>query len=228
MAEQTTRIKYRIEPAVDDSHTFEIREITETEVRDGRGIRWQDSGRSHEVIATGLTPLQLAGLLGVRRFVAWLPHGFGVGRMRIHTSLTRDEIRGCIPSGVTVLGLSQHGSRSRSHAFELSLSGSGRQGGQWGNLDEKSATWDEWGIVLAGIFRLDPNATTRDYENGEHFRWATGARYDSLKVTAQHNHRWSHKGTVVTGSYYVSDCSCGAVLRRMARGYTFDALRGVA
>lgn len=141
--------------------------------------------------------------------------------MRIHTNLTHGDLADAARhAGVIIARSSQHGSRSREHAFEVNLSGSGRHGGQWGNGQGKAATWDEWGIFLAELFRRDPKLTTRDYPSEEAFHWLTVDRYRTLTPEQQHiQHRWGDVQRVATGGYIVSTCKCGAAGRTPAYGY---------
>lgn len=157
--------------------------------------------------------------------------------MRIHTDkLTRADMLEAIKSaGVDFIRLEERGSRTRARAFDFILTGSGRHGtqGSYGDMTDrapKSGTWDEWGIVLGELFRRDPAAVVPHvYDSGEHFRWATGGRFDTLTPAAQHiRHRWQYDGRCVTGAYYVSTCACGAVRRWMADGYDFGATVGGA
>lgn len=152
--------------------------------------------------------------------------------MRIHSDTLSamhiiNTVNG-LGTSVRVQGIIKHGSRSRARAFDFALSGSGNQGGQWGALDYKAATWDEWGMVLAELFKLDPNAIVpRVYESAEHFHWTTGDRYRTLVPSDQHvRHNWlsdrDHSGWSAGGSYHVNACKCGAILRRMRPGYTWS------
>lgn len=147
--------------------------------------------------------------------------------MRLHTSaLTDQDIRDAANhAGVQIEHIHKHGSRKRTHAWEVALSGSGVTGGQWGGGGYKSATWDEWGIFLGELYRRDAQMIAgAAYQDAEHFRWVTTARYDDLTPAGQHyRHRWDYQGAVVTGSYWVYDCTgCGAHLRRLASGYTWE------
>lgn len=149
--------------------------------------------------------------------------------MRIHTdTLTDQDIRDAARrAGVDLYRMTVHGSRKRARAYDVILEGTGRTGTRYGqNTDMVAATWDEWGIFLAELFRRDDRLTIpRVYEDGEHFRWATAGRYDNLTPAGQHvRHRWEHQGVAVTGSYSASDCRCGARVRRLSYGYTWAAL----
>lgn len=149
--------------------------------------------------------------------------------MRIHSdTLTRQDFADAAShAGVTVVDIVQHGSQSRQRAFTFSLSGSGRNGGQWGTQPYRTATWDEWGIVFAELFRLDPLAHTGKYPylSGEHFHWSTGDRFRFLTPTYQHlRHKWNRTGHAATGTYAVSECTCGAIQRWMVHGHDFAEL----
>lgn len=148
--------------------------------------------------------------------------------MKVHTNtLTRDDVaEAAAAAGVTVISLTEHRSQSRDHAFNLILSGSGRSGGQYGNASAKSATWDEWGIVLAELFRRDPSVRiAKVYESEAAFHWITADRYRTLKPSDSHvQHRWAAREFVVTGSYSVAHCKCGAAVRTPRSGYTVEDL----
>lgn len=155
--------------------------------------------------------------------------------MRIHTDkLTEKDLYDAATragSGVRV-EMTVHGSRKRARAFAFQLSGTstrkrntGNYGAAgedayWGPDRSHAATWDEWGMFLGELFRIDPDATVpKVYENGEHFRWVTCARFDTLTPAEQcsrSGHKWSNGIPVATGSYYVNQCQreeCGASQR---------------
>lgn len=149
--------------------------------------------------------------------------------MRIHSDiLTRQNfINAAYAAGVSVIDLSEHGSHSRLRAFTWTLSGSGRNGGQWGTQDHKAATWDEWGIFFSHLFEVDPLAHNGKwpYLSGEHFHWSTGGRFHELRPSEQHKrHKWNRQGLGATGSYAIAVCSCGALQRWMVYGHEFAEL----
>jgi hypothetical protein len=132
-------------------------------------------------------------------------------------------------AGVGFTRFDLKGSRSREAAFDILLTGdSGRR--QNGGEDE-AASWDQWGIVLGHLHRLDPNLKTPYYEGGDHFIWATGGRYteDFTAIDCHRQHLWGLNRTATTGSYYVTECErgknpCGAIQRRMRHGRDFADL----
>lgn len=136
--------------------------------------------------------------------------------MRIHTSATLDDIyQAARVAGVGFTGVSRHGSRKASHAFEVGLTGSSSHRSQWRQSNCQAATWDEWGIFLAAVFEVDPNASATYYANADDFHWQTGDRFRTLQRVDQHaRHKWSYVGESVTGSYWVHECACGAIMRR--------------
>src|SRR5690606_22620929 len=96
----------------------------------------------------------------------------------------------------------------RKRAFEVYLTGHGRNGGQYGNLDGRTASWDDWGMVLARLYLLDHELTIpRVYLDMEHFMEVTCDRYLADEVIndrwvtvlndpdlVHHNHRWQYAG----------------------------------
>jgi hypothetical protein len=143
--------------------------------------------------------------------------------MRIHSdSIEELEVRKAARlAGVGFTRLSLHGSRSRAAAFDVILTGNSGRRQNMGGPDE-AATWDEWGIVLGHLHRLDPNLKTPYYHGEEHYVWATGGRFTpDFTPASQHiRHRWEFAGIGVTGSYSVFECAagrnpCGAIMRSL-------------
>jgi hypothetical protein len=81
-----------------------------------------------------------------------------------------------------VVKLERHGSRSRDHAFDVKLEGESRRRPNGGSSGVEygsgyAATWDQWGVFLAVLFDLDPNALT-PYDSGrEAFTARTHERF---------------------------------------------------
>jgi len=76
--------------------------------------------------------------------------------------------------------IAEAGSRKRSRAYVVRLSGSSRYAMASGHLMEnyKSATWDEWGNFIAAMFRIDPSAIIGDYKGVDDFIAQTQAERD--------------------------------------------------
>jgi hypothetical protein len=151
--------------------------------------------------------------------------------MRIHSNtLSHNDFQHAARvAGVDIMTLTVHGSRSRATAWEFALSGSSpyRGGGNIGNY--QGATWDEWGIFLAHLFTVDPQAHcgANSYQSAEHFNWVTGNRFATLTPGQQHKrHRWDwdNQERCVTGSYYINNCRCGAINRYVAYGHTWQEI----
>lgn len=143
--------------------------------------------------------------------------------MRIHSDvLTIEHINAAADQvpGVHIHSFSKHGSRRRHHAIEVFLSGNSKHGGQYGNTNGiKTASWDDWGMVLARLYIIDPLLSTRQYPDLEEFRQYTLDRFIGetqegygapwvLTVTdpdpVHHIHRWQHMGTSDTGGGWFS------------------------
>lgn len=86
--------------------------------------------------------------------------------MRLHTDiLTMDQLTTILADMGGIYGddrapigigrLTEHGSRTHERAFELQLSGNSIAGGAYGTATFTTATWDEWGRVLAVLYKID-------------------------------------------------------------------------
>ena len=120
--------------------------------------------------------------------------------------------------GVQVIELDRLGSRTRHAKFKFSLTGhSPFQRGFGASKDgEKAASWDEWGIFLARLFMIDPDAHCGKYgyQSEEHFHWITGNRFRTLHPRNQHKrHKWGLGQPSAGGVYSVAQCECGAIHR---------------
>ncbi|QDF19191.1 hypothetical protein KNU64_gp87 [Gordonia Phage Lollipop1437] len=130
--------------------------------------------------------------------------------------------------------ITTHGSRIRTRALEVQMSGDASRRTNSGNRgagDDFAATWDQWGLFLAEAFRRDPGMLVGSraypiYDGAAHFHWVTGGRYADL-TTGTHTgwksnnyhraHRWGYSAVVATGAYSVSECTnrtCTAIVRR--------------
>lgn len=140
--------------------------------------------------------------------------------MRIHANAltVRNVHAAALKAHVNVVKLDQFGSKSRDHAFEIGLSGSGAHRTQYTDLDYPAATWDEWGMFLAYLYRCDDSIVIpRAYSDESDFHWQTDGRFRKLWPADQHKlHRW----TITRAGDGVSEaeCKCGAVKRWTYRG----------
>lgn len=146
--------------------------------------------------------------------------------MRIHSDhLTyRTFLDAASWAHVDLIEFAEHGSRSRAKAFNFSLSGSSPYQRGFG-AGGQAATWDEWGMFLAFLFQIDPDAHCgkNSYLNQEHFRWVTGNRFDNLTHALQHKrHKWGYGNPSATGVYSVAECECGAIHRWLLNGYVWE------
>lgn len=108
--------------------------------------------------------------------------------MRIHTSLTQQEVYSSLPDGVHA-NIMRHNSRKRDHAYEVTLyvhtkddlhRRFGNSGG-YGAATDVAATWDEWGIWMANIYEKDPDAIIGWYESHSHFLDTTRHERDRVR-----------------------------------------------
>jgi hypothetical protein len=121
--------------------------------------------------------------------------------MRIHTSLTMQEIREAlrelqfsedIASDVELVWLSQMPSRSHSFGYEMRLgtylndTNPYRNNGRRYRADATNlhsdnivyaAAYDEWGWMLAKMFDLDPDMKTSSYKSIGDFHKKTGNKF---------------------------------------------------
>ena len=80
--------------------------------------------------------------------------------------------------------------RSFAHGFEFFLTGSSKynaahQSAQGGYSYEKAATWDEWGIVIAALYAVDPDAQIGYYANRADF--ITKTRDEAERIRQWHD-----------------------------------------
>lgn len=104
--------------------------------------------------------------------------------MRIHSDhlTTSDIYTAARHARVDVVNLTEHGSRSRDHAFNVNLEGESRRrpnGGTYGRgyASGYAATWDQWGVFLAILFDIDPGAVCWAYDGRDAFLAKTCERF---------------------------------------------------
>jgi len=135
--------------------------------------------------------------------------------MRIHSDvLSPANIYATVRSlpGVNV-EITSHGSRIRSRAFEVRLTGTSSRR-TMDNADQ-AATWDEWGVFFARLFDVDANALAGSakhpaYADAADFHRQTGNRFKSLMMPADthQQHRWDFDGRTLACT------KCTATLNR--------------
>lgn len=131
--------------------------------------------------------------------------------MRIHTDVI-DALALLAAARIAGVNLdyTTHGSRKRDHAFGVTLTGSSHHRSQ-ADRDNHAATWDEWGMFLGYLFRVDPNMTCWAYQDRNDFRFQTDWRFEEIEPTdfqRGHDHKW------VVGVPYMQNCrKCKAIKR---------------
>ena len=134
--------------------------------------------------------------------------------MRIHSNvLTYQDVYDAARHAKAHLDTaSQHGSRSRSHAFEVKLRGLSRRRPNFYNGDgQYAATWDQWGVFFGLLFEADPDMLIDGKEDLDAFGYRTGWRFDNpteFEHPLDHDHRFRYAGTPRE-----QECKCGAVQR---------------
>lgn len=118
-------------------------------------------------------------------------HTDNLSAMHIVHALNAEKTAGRIAHSVTFKTFSKQGSRTHKNAFEVQLSssqklpGDGRRAGNSGSYGadtEYAATYDEWGWLIAAIYKEDPYAvwgTVKNpiYKNAGDFNRKTGRTY---------------------------------------------------
>ena len=96
--------------------------------------------------------------------------------MKIHSDiLEHGHLVAALPDRVYARPL-RCGSRKRDHGFIVYLAGSSPRRSQH-DRDVYAATWDEWGIWIAALYDIDPEAIIGQYWSREDFydttaKWA--------------------------------------------------------
>lgn len=158
--------------------------------------------------------------------------------MRIHTDtlMAHQIYRAAADMYDVYIDVTSHGSRKRHHAFELSVSAEPRKGRRPRNSGNRgashadaAATWDEWGVIFARLFDIDPEMTCYAYDGAEHYHWSTGDRFRDPSALVYHDqHRWNYDGPSAGDLYVVSSCpKCGAVRRHLRHGLTWSDFQAV-
>ena len=122
--------------------------------------------------------------------------------MRLHTNLLDALDTAALTANLPgcKLTATRHGSRSHRYAYELTLEGNSLTGGQYGLTPYRTATWDEWGAVIARIYRLDTQAvfgTVKQpvYAGYIDFHTITDSRFIECELPADthRRHKWEYQ-----------------------------------
>lgn len=137
--------------------------------------------------------------------------------MRFHSNtLTDSEFYAAArEAGVAFGKFEQRGSRKRARAFEVILTGSSSRNSS--SNDFKAATWDEWGLFFAALYKRDNEMFCSAYVDVDHFNWSTTYRFSDCEMPEDTHamHNWQFVGASATGNYSVYGCSkCSAEMRR--------------
>lgn len=122
--------------------------------------------------------------------------------MRLHTNhldaLDTAALTANLPG--CKLTATRHGSRSHRYAYELTLEGSSLTGGQYGLTPYRTATWDEWGTVIARILAIDTAAifgTVKNpiYAGYSDFHMKTDSRFIECELPedTHRQHNWEYR-----------------------------------
>lgn len=129
--------------------------------------------------------------------------------MRIHTKLALHDMHTALKNSAAPISfesISEHGSRTHEHAFEVALTGSSPYAGGMAHADYyQAATWDEWGAFFGALYDLDPDARCGGsvkrptYANADDYHYKTGDRFHPrpvfggwtyLPADTHDRHRW--------------------------------------
>lgn len=141
--------------------------------------------------------------------------------MRIHTNEnTYSNVFDAARAAGVEVDVTEHDSRTHERAFEVKLYGSSTSRPNfWGGDPSKfAATWDEWGVFLAHLFWVDPEAraggTVRSpaYASEADFAYKTDWRFEDrvLPEDTHKRHNWQPLGY----GYALRCSSCSAIMRR--------------
>lgn len=121
--------------------------------------------------------------------------------MRLHTNtITESDVHQAVENLLGVYAtVTRHGSRSHDHALEIRLEGNGylTNTGNGGAGATEGATWDEWGVMIARLYEIDPDALWGSakypvYRDVYHFHERTYDRFASgqMPENTHKRHKW--------------------------------------
>ncbi len=137
--------------------------------------------------------------------------------MRIHSDTLRvSDLNEAARIARVDMEFTTHGSRKRDHAFNVNLTGESRRrpngGNRGANSDAYAATWDQWGVFIAALFDVGPNASMTYYDGEQDFNYRTASRFTGVgfwPADAHGDHRFKYDGI----PYEQSCTKCSAVQR---------------
>ncbi len=141
--------------------------------------------------------------------------------MKLHTNhINAGEVYDASrEAGVIIHGFSQVGSRSHARGFTIYLEGSSTR--QSNGRDHKAATWDEWGVFMAALYRLDNGATwgskSYGYRDASDFHWQTSERFrHGMPQDTHTQHKWvySYEKSSPLGGVRVQGCNRCSALKK--------------
>ena len=141
--------------------------------------------------------------------------------MRLHTdTITRQDVQNVADSlGLTLHDFDEKGSRSHSRAFVIYLEGSSNRDSN--GRDHKAATWDEWGMFIAELYKIDDTAMWGSkawgYKDSSDFHRQTCDRFVTRPTDLHIQHKWvyDYQNSQPFSGVSVHKCNgCSAGMRR--------------
>lgn len=142
--------------------------------------------------------------------------------MKLHSAkiTSADVYAAARRAGVSVNELTEHGSISHGKALSVYLEGSSSR--QSNQRDHKAATWDEWGVVMADLYTIDPDAMWGNprwgYTSAEDFHTKTQNRFaEGMPHDMHMQHKWvyDYQRSLPLSDVAYHYCSrCSATTRR--------------
>lgn len=126
--------------------------------------------------------------------------------MKLHVSnnVTTKTLHDAAKVARVTLEFTSHGSRSADHAFNVTLRGESRRRPNFGTsktadrfagpYSDYAATWDQWGVFFAEIFKADPYAHCTSYADVADFNEKTNDRFVDgwpEDTHGDHTFRWA-------------------------------------
>ena len=142
--------------------------------------------------------------------------------MRLHTDkITRHDLQAAaFATGVILHEVTEHGSRSKDHALNFYLEGDSNHdsNGRW----HKAATWDQWGMFIANLYRIEYGAVfgpkNGGYRDASDFHWQTANRFKGAVLPDSHRqHKWVYDYTASRAFSGITVHYCNGCTAQMKR-----------